>query len=236
MDTVQEERFYYGYYEHPKMRLIVLIRGFRYLHNVADARVAHHIERGWEDGLLVSSVASCQNLWTLILDSGTGFTSQVYKLSPGFLDEEEILKEWIEEHWKKNYCITAMAGHDYGSSLVVMSKGTKYGQQCYDCSYSFPFDWIKEKWREGFYVTSMATNGMEWRVVMSQGAGFSDQIFSTLAKAFTAGGVVDSVLLQLQRIESRQRLSLADPKESLELHLQDTIRCPTFPKTDMKVV
>lgn len=87
MDTVQEERFYYGYYEHPKMRLIVLIRGFRYLHNVADARVAHHIERGWEDGLLVSSVASCQNLWTLILDSGTGFTSQVYKLSPGFLDE-----------------------------------------------------------------------------------------------------------------------------------------------------
>lgn len=58
-----------------------------------------------------------------------------------------------------------------------MNSGTKYGQQCYDCSYSFPFDWIKEKWREGFYVTSMATNGMEWRVVMSQGAGFSDQVF-----------------------------------------------------------
>ncbi|KAG5524520.1 hypothetical protein RHGRI_031251 [Rhododendron griersonianum] len=165
----------------PEMKWIIILNPHqamdqRYLHNVADARVAHHIERGWEDGLLVSSVASCQNLWTLILDSGTGFTSQVYKLSPGFLDEEEILKEWIEEHRKKNYRITAMAGHDYGSSLVVMSKGTKYGQQCYDCSYSFPFDWIKEKWREGFYVTSMATNGMEWRVVMSQGAGFSDQV------------------------------------------------------------
>lgn len=45
MDTVQEEKFYYGYYEHLKMRLIVSIRGFRYLHNVANARVAHHIER-----------------------------------------------------------------------------------------------------------------------------------------------------------------------------------------------
>lgn len=62
-----------------------------------------------------------------------------------------------------------------------MNSGTMYGQQCYDCSYSFPFDWIKEKWREGFYVTSMATIGiMEWGVVMSQGlqgAGFSDQVF-----------------------------------------------------------
>lgn len=55
-------------------------------HNVAEAGVAQHIEEK-EDGLLISSVASCSNLWTLIMDEGTGFTSQVYQLSPLFLNE-----------------------------------------------------------------------------------------------------------------------------------------------------
>ena len=33
------------------------------------------------------------------------------------------LKEWIMEHWEKNYYISAIAGAVNGSSLVVMSKG-----------------------------------------------------------------------------------------------------------------
>lgn len=37
------------------------------------------------DGLLISCVASCSNLWAIIMDAGTGFTSQVYELSPFFL-------------------------------------------------------------------------------------------------------------------------------------------------------
>lgn len=52
---------------------------------MADARLSQHIEKGNEDGLFISSVASCQNLWALIMDAGTGFTSQVYELSPYFL-------------------------------------------------------------------------------------------------------------------------------------------------------
>ena len=58
---------------------------FRYHYNVADVRLAQHIEKGNEDGLFISSVASCQNLWALIMDAGTGFSSQVYELSPHFL-------------------------------------------------------------------------------------------------------------------------------------------------------
>ena len=58
---------------------------FRYHYNVADARLAQHVERGNDDGLLISCVASCSNLWALIMDAGTGFTSQVYELSPFFL-------------------------------------------------------------------------------------------------------------------------------------------------------
>ena len=58
---------------------------FRYHYNVADMRLVQHIEKGHEDGLFISSVASSSNLWALIMDAGTGFSSQVYELSPYFL-------------------------------------------------------------------------------------------------------------------------------------------------------
>ena len=51
------------------------------------------------------------------------------------------------------------AGSCHGSSLVVMSKGTRYTQQSYKVSDAFPFEWIKKKWKESFYITSMATAG-----------------------------------------------------------------------------
>ncbi|RYQ93233.1 hypothetical protein Ahy_B09g099504 isoform D [Arachis hypogaea] len=143
----------------------------RYHYNVADARLAQHVERGIADGLLISCVSSCSNLWALIMDAGTGFTNQVYKLSPFFLH-----KEWIMEQWDKNYYITSIAGGNNGTSLVVMSKGTQYTQQSYKVSDSFPFKWINKKWKEGFHVTSMATAGSRWGVVMSRNAGFSDQV------------------------------------------------------------
>lgn len=54
--------------------------------------------------------------------------------------------------------------------------GTQYLQQSYKVSDSFPFKWINKKWREGFYVTAMATAGTRWAIVMSRGAGFSDQV------------------------------------------------------------
>eukprot|EP00271_Cylindrocystis_brebissonii_P002201 TRINITY_DN1260_c0_g1_i1.p1 TRINITY_DN1260_c0_g1~~TRINITY_DN1260_c0_g1_i1.p1 ORF type:complete len:901 (-),score=190.50 TRINITY_DN1260_c0_g1_i1:111-2813(-) len=143
----------------------------RYHYNVADSRLAQHVEKGNEDGLYISSVASCQNLWALIMDAGTAFTAQVYHLSQVFLP-----KEWIMEQWEKNLYISAVAGSSNGNALVVMSKGTSYTQQSYKVSESFPFKWINKKWREGFYVTSMATAGNRWGVVMSRNAGFSHQV------------------------------------------------------------
>ncbi|KAG2728975.1 hypothetical protein I3760_01G229000 [Carya illinoinensis] len=105
------------------------------------------------------------------MDAGTGFFSQVYELSPYFLH-----KEWIKEHWEKNYYISAIAGATNGSSLVIMSKGTRYYEQSYKVSDTFPYKWINKKWRQGFYVTAMATAGIRWGVVMSTDAGFSDQV------------------------------------------------------------
>lgn len=58
---------------------------FRYHYNVADARLVQHVDKGNEDGLYISCVASASNLWALIMDAGTGFCSQVYEVSPVFL-------------------------------------------------------------------------------------------------------------------------------------------------------
>ncbi|XP_019083501.1 PREDICTED: casein kinase 1-like protein HD16 isoform X2 [Camelina sativa] len=234
----------------------------RYHYNVADERLAQHIEKGNEDGLFISSVASCANLWALIMDAGTGFTDQVYQLSPSFLH-----KEWIMEQWEKNYYITAVAGASNGSSFVVMSKGnvglflliagvtvvtvlsmfhnihilysgTQYLQQSYKVSDSFPFKWINKKWREGFYVTSMATAGSKWGIVMSRGAYFSDQVVE-LDFLYPSEGIH-------RRWENGYRITsvaatwdqaafvLSVPRRKLTDETQETLRTSAFPSNHVK--
>uniref|UniRef100_A0A2P2JVW2 non-specific serine/threonine protein kinase n=1 Tax=Rhizophora mucronata TaxID=61149 RepID=A0A2P2JVW2_RHIMU len=206
----------------------------RYHYNVADARLPQHIDKGNEDGLFISSVASCQNLWALIMDAGTGFTAQVYELSPCFLH-----KEWIMEHWEKNYYISAIAGASNGSSLVVMSKGTLYMQQSYKVSDSFPFKWINKKWKEAFYVTAMATSGSRWAVVMSRGAGFSHQVVE-LDFLYPSEGIH-------RRWDSGYRITataatwdqaafvLSSPRRKPPDETQETLRTSAFPSTHVKV-
>ncbi|XP_052176320.1 casein kinase 1-like protein HD16 [Diospyros lotus] len=205
----------------------------RYHYNVADARLAQHIEKGNEDGLFISSVASWQNLWALIMDAGTGFTPQVYELSPCFFH-----KEWIMEQWEKNYYITAAAGAANGSSLVVMSKGTQYLQQSYKVGDSFPFKWINKKWKEGFYVTSMATSGSRWGVVMSRGAAFSDQVVE-LDFLYPSEGIH-------RRWDGGYRITataatwdqaafiLSIPRRKPLDETQETLRTSVFPSTHVK--
>ncbi|KAF5203386.1 Casein kinase 1-like protein hd16 [Thalictrum thalictroides] len=205
----------------------------RYHYNVADGRLAQHVERGNEDGLLISCVASCSNLWALIMDAGTNFTSQVYELSPHFLH-----KEWIMEQWEKNYYISSIAGSNTGSSLVVMSKGTQYTQQSYKVSDSFPFKWINKKWREGFHVTSMATAGSRWGVVMSRNAGFSDQVVELdflypsegIHKRWDNGYRITSTAATYDQAA----LILSVPKRKPGDETQETLRTSAFPSTHVK--
>jgi len=142
----------------------------RYHYNVAATRIEQHVKRGSGDGLHISCVACCQDLWALILDAGTGYTQQVHFLSISFLP-----KEWIKDRWEEGYHITSIAGSSTGASLVVMSKGTTYTEQSYKVSDFFPFKWINKKWKEGFHVTCMATSGTRWAVVVSRNAPFTDQ-------------------------------------------------------------
>ncbi|KAG5566191.1 hypothetical protein RHGRI_001956 [Rhododendron griersonianum] len=207
----------------------------RYHYNVADARLAQHVEKGNADGLLISCVASCSNLWALIMDAGTGFTNQVYQLSPFFLH-----KEWIMEQWEKNYYISSIAGANNGSSLVVMSKGTQYSQQSYKVSDSFPFKWINKKWREGFHVTSMATAGTRWAVVMSRNAGYSDQVVELdflypsegIHKRWDTGYRITSTAATWDQTA----LILSIPRRKPGDETQETLRTSQFPSTHVKTV
>ncbi|WOL02622.1 casein kinase 1-like protein HD16 [Canna indica] len=205
----------------------------RYHYNVADARLAQHVDRGNEDGLLISCVASCSDLWALIMDAGTGFTSQVYELSPFFLH-----KEWIMDQWEKNFYITSLAGANNGSSLVVMSKGTPYTQQSYKVSESFPFKWINKKWKEGFHVTSMATAGGRWGIVMSRNAGFSDQVVELdflypsegIHRRWDSGYRITSMAATLDQAA----LILSVPKRKPTDETQETLRTSIFPSAHVK--
>ena len=59
------------------------------------------------------------------------------------------------------------AGSTNMQALVVMSKGTKFTQQSYKVSDSFPYEWIKKKWKESFSITAMATaGGVPWSIVL----------------------------------------------------------------------
>jgi len=205
----------------------------RYHYNVADSRLHQHIEKGNEDGLYISCVASSANFWALIMDAGTGFGSQVYELSQIFLH-----KDWIMEQWEKNFYITEIAGATNGSSLVVMSKGTPYTQQSYKVSESFPYKWINKKWKEGFHVTSMGTAGHRWGVVMSRNAGYSDQVVE-LDFLYPSEGLH-------RRWESGYRITssagtpdqaafiLSIPKRKPMDETQETLRTSAFPSNHVK--
>ncbi|KAJ0735466.1 hypothetical protein HanPI659440_Chr11g0432441 [Helianthus annuus] len=96
----------------------------RYHCDATDQRLAQHIDKGNEDGLLISSVASCSNLWALIMDSYTGITSQVYQLSPSFLNkvaEHDLLypSESMHKRWDAGYRITLTASTSNQAAFVL---------------------------------------------------------------------------------------------------------------------
>ncbi|KAL9659487.1 hypothetical protein QQ045_024293 [Rhodiola kirilowii] len=202
----------------------------RYHYNVDDVRLAQHIDKGNRDGLFISSVTS-QNLWTVVMDAGTGFTAQVYAIFPSLFH-----KDWIMDQWEKNYYITAVAGAAVSSSLVVMSKGTPYVQQSYKVSFHFPFKWINKKWKDGFHVTSMATTGCSWGIVMSRGANFSDQVVE-LDFVFPSEGIphrwnqgyhITSVAANAWQAAS----VLSVPRRRLSEEAQEALTTNGFPSSD----
>ena len=129
----------------------------RYHYNVADARLAQHVERGIADGLLISCVASCSNLWALIMDAGTGFTSQVYELSPFFLH-------------KVNFCATDAHMCHRCTHYFYVHLRSHTRQAIFKFNVGCSQEWIMEQWEKNFYISSIAgANNGSSLVVMSKG-------------------------------------------------------------------
>ncbi|GJN35810.1 hypothetical protein PR202_gb24617 [Eleusine coracana subsp. coracana] len=153
----------------------------RYHYNVADSRLAQHISKGNEDGLFISSVASCSNLWALIMDAGTGFTSQVYKLSPYFLHKgspgtqyaqqsykvsDSFPYKWINKKWKEGFYVTAMA--TAGSRwAVVMSRNAGFIEQVVELDFLYPSEGIHRRWDNGFRITATAATWDQAAFILS---------------------------------------------------------------------
>jgi hypothetical protein len=205
----------------------------RYHYNVQESRIEQHVRKGIEDGLYISCVCSSINLWALIMDAGTGFTAQLWKLSNSFLP-----KDWIMEQWEEGYYISAIAGAADGKSLTVMSKGTQYTQQSYKVSDQFPFKWINKKWKEGFYVTTCATANNRWAVVMSRNAGFIDQCVELdflypsegIHRRWDAGYRITSCAAT----PDQAAFILSMPHRRPGDETQETLRTSAFPSTHVK--
>ncbi|XP_010690200.2 casein kinase 1-like protein HD16 [Beta vulgaris subsp. vulgaris] len=209
----------------------------RYHYNVTDVRLDAHIAKGYADGMYITSLASSDDLWSLIMDAGSHFSAQVYKLSPQFFN-----KDWIMEMWDQSYYITAAAGTRNGLSLIVMSRGTSYSQQSYKVSESFPYKWITKKWKEGFYITSMSTGGTRWGIVMSRGASryslFSSQVVELdflypsegIHRRWENGYRITSAAATTD--QAAFVLSMSRRKSTGQS--QETLRTSTFPATHVK--
>ncbi|PON73304.1 GPCR kinase [Parasponia andersonii] len=205
----------------------------RYHYNVMDSRLQQHVDKGREDGLFISCVSSSMDMWAVVMDAGTGFSSQVFELSPIFLH-----KEWIMEQWDKNYYITSVAGACNGSALVVMSQGVPYTQQSYKVSDVFPFKWINKKWKEGFYVTCMTTAGSKWGIVMSRNAGYSNQVVE-LDFLYPSEGIhrrwEDGYrITSIAATADQAAFILSVPKRKLSEVAQETLRTSAFPASHVK--
>lgn len=97
---------------------------------MADARLDQHIEKGNEDGLFISCVTSCSNLWALIMDAGTGFTSQVYELSAHFLHKVSPLMHFSTKKFQISIAINVLISLLFFQGMDNGSMGEKLLHNC----------------------------------------------------------------------------------------------------------
>ncbi|KAG6414502.1 hypothetical protein SASPL_127304 [Salvia splendens] len=149
----------------------------RYHYNVADLRLDQHIEKGNEDGLYISSVASCSNLWALIMDTGTGFRanngSSLIVMSKGtpYLQQSYKVSEsfpfkWINKKWREGFYVTAMATPGTRWA-IVMSRGAGFSDQVVELDFLYPSEGIHRTWDSGYRITSTAATWDQTALVLS---------------------------------------------------------------------
>lgn len=103
------------------------------------------INKRWDEGMRITTVAGDDNPedpddgWLFVASQNSGYTEQTMEGPgpwPGL---------WIAGRLREGYRITSVAGTP-AHSIVVMSKGTKLGEQVISDGTGFPDAWIKARW------------------------------------------------------------------------------------------
>ena len=127
------------------------------------------INKNWDEGRRITSVAYTRDGWFVIMDKDTGIGMQTYNTDASWP------RNWISENWDDGYRITSITKSS-SYWCVVMSKGFGYTAQTYkQGSWDELKKWIKETWDLGYDITDAAYNGKNWTIVMSKGTPYSTQ-------------------------------------------------------------
>lgn len=116
-----------------------------------------------ENGYMITSLASSDSHYLVVVSKGTGITDQQVCSAPW-----SSLKDWIKQWWDKSYRITSIACKS-GLWTVVMSKGSSYEQQSYMWANSADdiSKKLKEYWDKGYIITALEYGGGEFFCIMS---------------------------------------------------------------------
>ncbi|KAK9804096.1 hypothetical protein WJX73_007044 [Symbiochloris irregularis] len=224
----------------------------RYHYNVSTTRLDTHISVGRADNLVITAVASYNELWLVVMDADPRVKDQRHIVTdnshlrtsrPSESCATELLpREWISQYWDRGYFITAIAGSKSWQAMVVMTKGRPYQQQSYKVSAHFPCEWVRRKHSDGFMVTCCATIGSRdnyyWVVVVTAGAGFETQAVEldfvypseAIHHYWDRGYRITSVGASPDQIAVVMSLAPGYAAEAP----QETLRTSTFPATHIK--
>lgn len=128
--------------------------------------IAENLEAGYR----ITQLAGYEEDWAIVMETDTGWGPQRFSVPTPF---DEKRREWIRELWGEGYDITGVAGDDRPDNdtdgyVVVMTKGTGWGNQLLRWDQPWPADWIAEKAKEGYRITTAAGFGDRWVVVLTR--------------------------------------------------------------------
>jgi cell wall-associated protease len=134
--------------------------------------------KGWKDGLLITSIAGDQGNWNVVMSSGIKGQQFVVGYT---LDQTQISKQM-----EAGFRITSISGWK-DQWLTVMTTDTGWGKQRYTLPTPYTADrqkWVEARWAEGYRITSIAGDDTPqddkdgWLFVMTLGTTILEQTFS----------------------------------------------------------
>ncbi|MGM9846596.1 MAG: hypothetical protein ACI31F_01455 [Muribaculaceae bacterium] len=110
---------------------------------------------------------------TAVVMSQDSGLSSTYWFTTG--SNGQVLRENdIKNQWNYDKYITS-ASYNSNGWFMVMSLGTKWTNQSYKTSSSWPDEYVHNQKEKGYMITSLTASSNKWLVVTTEGTGYTDQ-------------------------------------------------------------